>query len=92
MNNTMRFYYNPKYSKNLAKLDQKIRRKVYETLFAFIKNPFNPILRNHQLHGEMKIYRSIAVTGDIRILFQPINNNYQKIYVVDIGSHSQLYR
>jgi len=87
----MKFQLNSKYRKNLEKLNQKIRNKVYETLSEFIKNPFNPILRNHELHGKMQNRRSIAVTGDIRIIFVLLKEDYTEILLLDIGSHSQLY-
>ncbi len=57
----------------------------------FEKNPHNPTLRNHALHGNMDGLRTISVTPDIRIVFQQYHD-YIVVLFFDVGTHSQLYR
>ena len=53
-------------------------------------NPFDITLRNHALKGKYLGYRSIDVTGDVRLLYKQQNGD---IYIFAfIGTHSQLYK
>ena len=83
---------NVSYSKNFIaqakKLSPKIRQKVVERIEAFSENPLHPTLRNHQLKGRWKEYRSIDITGDVRALY--LQREDDAIFDV-IGTHSQLY-
>jgi len=56
-------------------------------LFAVDIN--NKLLNNHRLIGQMKELYSFSVTGDIRIVYQWIDN--EKVLFLDIGSHNQVY-
>lgn len=59
-----------RFIKSYNKLPQKIKKAFDSRLVIFMKNPFEPILRNHALIGEYKEFRSIDVTGDFRALFK----------------------
>ena len=67
------------------KLDQKFSSR----LAQFTKNPKNPLLKDHSLTGEKKMYRSFWVTGDIRVVYYPLGSN--EVLFTDIGSHNQVY-
>ncbi len=80
------------YSKNFlreyAKLPPKIRYKADERIMLWQNDPLNSQLRDHQLKGKYKGYRSIDVSGDIRALYLQRENDA----VFDkIGTHAQLY-
>ena len=64
--------------------------KLEERLQIFIKDEFNPILNNHTLHDPWKNARSINITGDIRLIYTKMNENI--CLLIDIGSHSELYK
>ncbi len=55
----------------------------------FAENPSNPLLKNHPLTGAKKHLRAFSITGDIRIIYQPISEN--EVIFMDIGSHNQVY-
>ena len=80
------------YSKNFIKQSKKLspeaRKKLLERITLFSGNPLHPLLRNHQLKGKYKEYRSIDVTRDIRALYLQKEN--EAIFDA-IGTHSQLY-
>lgn len=87
----MKIKYHQQYWKNLQKLNKKLQQKACETVVKFARNPFDETLYNHSLHGKLYGYRSISVTGDIRIIFELLENGYKIVKIVNIGSHSQLY-
>lgn len=76
------------FTKNFKKLPSKIQKKFQERLLLFEKDAFNPTLNNHGLNGEYQGYRSINVSGDIRVIYIKTSEN---IIFVKIGSHSSLY-
>ena len=49
---------------------------------------FDESLNNHKLSGKYADYRSINVTGDIRIAYKRVPDGF---YLVAIGTHSELY-
>lgn len=55
----------------------------------FINNPSHPLLRNHALTGTKKGLRAFSVTGDIRIIYQRIDED--TVELLDIGTHNQVY-
>lgn len=77
------FYYSSHYHKQYKKLSQKIKDKVFSRLEILIINEFDPILNNHSLHGEYGSYRSINITGDIRLIYKRIDNDF---YLITIGT------
>jgi addiction module RelE/StbE family toxin len=80
------------YSKNFIKQAKKLkpqqRDRLQENLQKFASNPLHPDLRNHQLRGKHKAYRSIDITGDVRALYLQLEN--EAIFDT-VGTHSQLY-
>jgi addiction module RelE/StbE family toxin len=83
---------NISYSKNFIslakKLNSKSRQRLLERIETFSENPLHPALRNHQLKGKWKAYRSIDITGDIRALYLQCEN--EAIFDA-VGTHNQLY-
>jgi addiction module RelE/StbE family toxin len=77
------------FDKRYSTLSKKLKRKTKERLKLFVRDPFDRILNNHQLHGEYEGYRSINVTGDMRLIYKDMGNS--KYILHEIGTHSQLY-
>ena len=75
--------------KRYKKLKPNEKRKFKERRNIFIKDEFDPILNNHSLKGKHQGYRSINVTGDLRVLYKKENDI---VTFVIIDSHSNLYR
>lgn len=80
-------------SKNFIKGYKKLRsgekKKFKERRDIFLNDPSNPLLNNHALHGKYMGYRSIAVAGDLRIIYKFLDKN--AVLFAEIGSHNKLY-
>jgi addiction module RelE/StbE family toxin len=57
-------------------------------LKMFLKNPRNPVLKDHQLTGRWKNFRAFWVAGDVRVVYWLQGGT---LYLYDIGSHNQVY-
>ncbi|MDP2586136.1 MAG: type II toxin-antitoxin system mRNA interferase toxin, RelE/StbE family [Candidatus Levybacteria bacterium] len=76
------------FKKQYEKLTDSQKRKFKERRSIFLQDEFNPILNNHALKGAYQGYRSINITGDIRVIY--INSSGDAVFV-KIGSRSSLY-
>lgn len=82
----------PKFEKNFKKRianNPAKAKRFAERLKLFMENPSNPILKDHQLTGKKKSFRSFWVAGDIRVIYEPISKNH--VIFLDMGSHNQVY-
>jgi len=86
----MKIFIHKNFIKRYKKLRPNDKKRFKERRDIFLTDPFNPILNNHALGGEYKKCRSINVTGDIRVIYLPVDKN--TVLFVEIGSHSQLYK
>lgn len=77
------------FQRQFQKLSQLDKEKFTKRRDLFLQNPFDPILKNHALHGKYSGFRSINITGDIRVIHYPLNEN--TVVFFKIGSHSELY-
>jgi len=84
----MKIGYSKQFLRQYTKLPQKIRQKADERIMRWQNDPLNSQLRDHQLKGKYKQYRSIDVTGDYRALYL---SQEDKVIFDKIGTHSQLY-
>lgn len=78
------------FKKKFKKLSPKIKRNYYERVEMFLKEPHNPILSNHSVDFIYPGWRSINITGDYRVLFEPQSENI--VMFMKIGTHSELYK
>ena len=85
----MKIILHKNFTKQYKKLRSNEKEKFQEIRNIFLKNPFHPLLHNHPLHGEYAGYRSISITGDLRVLYEPIDE--QTAYFITIGRHRNLY-
>jgi len=80
------------FTKMYLKLDRKIQDKTDETIFSFVKNPFDKKLRNHKLNWIYQECRSVDVTWDYRIIFKELSDDmYELVELLKVWTHSQLY-
>ncbi len=88
----MRVRLDSDFLKKLKKANVKVRKKFLQQILIFQRNPYDPILRNHELHGEWEGYRSINITSDWRALYEELKNGDEIIaYFSYIGTHKELY-
>lgn len=85
----MRIIFHKSFEKDYKRLPNSIKQKVKERNMLFMSDPFNPILNNHALNGKYLGYRSINVTGDIRIIYKFLDTGIALFSAV--GPHSKLY-
>ena len=85
----MQISFSNKFKKQYKKSSNHIKDKLDERLLIFSENKNDLILNNHKLHGKFKNFKSIDVTGDIRAVYEEIDEN--STHFVSMGSHSKLY-
>lgn len=84
----MTISYSDNFVREAKKFNKQQRQKLHERLCIFSNSPLHPILRNHPLKGKYKAYRSIDITGDVRVLY--LQEEDEAIFDT-VGTHSQLY-
>lgn len=63
-------------------------KKFDERILLFLKDHTDPVLKDHELKGDLQGFRSFSITGDIRVVYYLVDNT---AYFVDIGTHNQVY-
>lgn len=86
----MKIVFKKRFTKQYEKLRDGDQLKVDESLYKFALNPFDPVLKNHALHGKMAEYRSISAANNIRIVFEVVDD-YFAVIMISVGSHNQVY-
>lgn len=76
------------FKKRYKKLTEFQKNKFKERRNLFLRDEFDPILNNHALRGKYTGYRSINITGDLRVLYK---REGDIVIFVTIGKHSNLY-
>jgi mRNA interferase YafQ len=84
----MKVSYTKNFVKQSEKLNSMARTRLVQRITLFSNNPLDSQLRDHQLKGKYKEYRSIDITGDYRALY--LLKGDEAIFDV-VGTHSQLY-
>ena len=83
-----RIDYSNVFLKQLKKAPLEIKKTFKNRLVLFLKDEFYPILRNHQLTGTLKSYRSINITGDWRALYSEYTHGSKRVIVFEMfGTH-----
>lgn len=86
----MKFIFHKRFEKKYVKLDPKVRKSFRKRKDVFLKDPFDPMLRNHPLSGNRKGQWSINISGDWRAIY--IFKNKETVIFIDIDTHSNLYK
>ena len=86
----MKVKFHKQFAKQLGKYPLKIQAAFQKRLDIFLANPFDPILSNHSLTGKWQGYRSINISGDLRALYELLDED--TAFFVALGTHSQLYK
>lgn len=82
----MEIFYHEKFRRQFRKLDRKIKELAYERETIFIKNPFDPRLKTHKLHGALSDYWTISIDNRHRIILKFIDSSTAKFF--EVGDHS----
>ena len=89
MSQIIKIEYTNKFRKQYSKLNPKVRAQFKKRQRLWLSDPYNTQLHLHMLTGEYAGLYSINITGDIRALYEKIDNSY--VIFGFIGTHSQLY-
>lgn len=87
----MTIYVYAHYRRSYRNLDQQLQKLADERIALFRRDPFDPRLDTHRLHGKLKKQWSFSVDQRYRILFEFLDKNKQEVVFLDIGTHS-IYR
>ncbi len=89
MKQVIKIDYSKRFRKQFSKLSPKVREQFKIRQRLWLREPQHPQLHLHMLAGEYAGLYSINITGDIRALYEKIDDTY--VIFGFIGSHSQLY-
>lgn len=84
----MNIKFHKNFKKSLLKQPVGVQNKFKKVFKIFENDQFHYTLNNHSLMGEFMGWRSINITGDIRVHYAESGD---VIILMNIGSHSQLY-
>ena len=87
--NIMHILIHKNFVKQYRKLSAKDQERFKQRRNIFLKDPFSIQLNNHSLSGEYNGFRSFNVTGNIRVIFEQIDETVVHFHY--IGTHSELY-
>ncbi len=85
----MKIVFHKNFTRKYSKLRLNEKQRFKERRDVFIANLFDPILNNHLLHGKYVGYRSINITGNLRVIYKLLKND--TVIFAEIDSHSNLY-
>lgn len=69
--------------------NQDLKKKFWDTLKLFTKNPFNQKLKTHKLRGKLEGLWALSITYDCRLIFKFIKKD--EVLLIDIGEHDEVY-
>ena len=75
--------------KKKVKNNNEFKKRFWNAIELFSKNPFNPLLRTHKLTGKLEGLWAFSVDYDYRTIFKFMNED--KILLIDIGTHDEVY-
>lgn len=75
--------------KKKVKNNVELKKRFWDVMELFSKNPFNPRLRTHKLTGKLEGLWAFSVTYDRRVIFKFLNG--EEILLIDIGTHEEVY-
>jgi addiction module RelE/StbE family toxin len=82
----MKIFYSPKFARGYKKLPKNIKTLAESREKIFRKDPFDPTLDAHKLHGRLKDFWSFSVDAKYRIISEFGDDDI--IYFHSVGDHS----
>ena len=80
--------------KKAVKNNPLLQKKLFDVLDSLCKNPFDPELKTHKLHGKLAGLWTCEVEYDCRIVFTFVDEpgtGETVIVLADIGTHDEVY-
>ncbi|HEY4489296.1 MAG TPA: type II toxin-antitoxin system mRNA interferase toxin, RelE/StbE family [Candidatus Paceibacterota bacterium] len=85
----MDIFLHSKFEKKLARVPMPIRRALADRIGLFKEDRRHPLLNDHALMGNRKGLRSINITGDWRVIYEPLG--VTAVRFLEIDTHHNLY-
>lgn len=84
----MTIFYHPRFRRSFMLLPENLQRKAERRTSIFSKEPRDPRLGAHKLHGKLQNFWSFSIDNKHRILFEFDSSD---VIFLDIGDHD-LYK
>ncbi len=81
----MEIEYSPKFMRQFKKLPKEAKESALKCEKLFRKDPFDPKLKTHKLHGVLREYWAFSIFYDCRICFAFMESNFVRFHT--IGNH-----
>lgn len=75
--------------KKKVKNDDELKKRFWDIMELFSKNPFSPKLRTHKLTGKLEGLWAFSIAYDCRVIFTFLNED--EVLLIDIGTHDEVY-
>ena len=82
----MRIFYSPEFERRYRMLSLEMQKKAEAKEKIFCKDPFDPRLKTHKLHGRLGEFWSFSLDHTHHIIFMFIEEGDVRFYA--IGDHS----
>jgi len=83
----MEILYLPKFKKQYEKLQPEIKDLAEQKEKIFRKNPFNPKLKTHKLHGKLSNFLAFSINYEYRIVFDFVDKKKSVVRFYLTGKH-----
>jgi len=81
----MKIFYYSKFRQQFKKLPKEVKLIAIKKDKIFRKNPFDPKLKTHKLHGELSEFWAFSINYQYRVVFDFADENAVRFY--NIGKH-----
>lgn len=71
------------------KNNKELKRKFWDSIELFAKDPFTIRLKTHKLSGKLKGLWAFSCSYEYRVIFDFIESN--EVLLIDIGMHDEVY-
>ena len=75
--------------KKKIKNNQELKKRFWDVMELFSKNPFSPRLRTHKLTGRLEGLWAFSITYDCRVIFKFLDDD--RVLLIDVGGHEEVY-
>ncbi len=81
----MKILFLPRFAREYKKLPEAVKELAEKKEKIFRKNPFDPQLKTHKLHGELRNFCAFWVNQKYRIIFDFQSKDIVRFY--SVGTH-----
>jgi mRNA-degrading endonuclease YafQ of YafQ-DinJ toxin-antitoxin module len=75
--------------KKKIKQNDELKRRFWDTVKIFSRDPFDQKLKTHKLTGKLQGLWAFSVDYNCRVIFRFLGKN--DVLLVDIGGHDEVY-